>query len=185
MMNQIDNIKTLAKQMIEQNTDAHSLPILKINKMNCDVEFSKNDNDFDLEIYSTDIRQDEDCSEPPYSLYGTSISYGAAETNEDKYVEALTVAIETIKALKYDNFEGCLKIEQPDENPTHLIWQSIMEKADVELTHGDCVVCFEKTQTKTTCNHCVCIMCCSKVKTNDDYVKPCPICREPLYVKNE
>ena len=74
----MNQIKTLAKQMMKQKTDEHQLPTLKINQMKCDVVFSKRKlvHDFFLEIESTDVYQEEDGCESQYRLYGTPISYG-------------------------------------------------------------------------------------------------------------
>ena len=44
----------------------------------------------------------------------------------------------------------------------------------------ECVVCYEKTQTKTDCQHSLCYRCWSKVKEVDGIV-PCPICRESIW----
>jgi hypothetical protein len=40
------------------------------------------------------------------------------------------------------------------------------------LDEGECCVCYEKTLTKTKCNHFLCLECWTRLKTND-----CPCCR--------
>jgi hypothetical protein len=44
----------------------------------------------------------------------------------------------------------------------------------------ECVVCYEKTQTKTDCEHSLCYRCWSKLKEVDGTL-PCPICRESIW----
>ena len=54
------------------------------------------------------------------------------------------------------------------------------------LTDDTCCVCLDRTMTKTTCNHSVCIECCSNMRTrspNKDLV--CPLCREKFIIQDE
>ena len=50
--------------------------------------------------------------------------------------------------------------------------------ADTYSTAEECCVCYEKTYTKTACEHNLCVECWSNVKK-----KSCPICREYLWAK--
>ena len=50
-----------------------------------------------------------------------------------------------------------------------------------------CCVCYDKTITRTSCDHVLCIPCWSSIKRTDDAEdccdsKKCPICREQLYI---
>ena len=57
---------------------------------------------------------------------------------------------------------------------------------DKYLTDDTCCVCLDRTITKTTCNHSVCIECCSNMRTrspNKDLV--CPLCREKFIIQDE
>ena len=50
-----------------------------------------------------------------------------------------------------------------------------------------CCVCYEKTSTKTSCDHILCIPCWSLVKrteseNSDCETKKCPICRQDLFI---
>ena len=55
----------------------------------------------------------------------------------------------------------------------------------------ECVVCYDQTNTKTSCGHVLCIPCWDKINPirincddeedeEDEYDRVCPICREPL-----
>ena len=51
---------------------------------------------------------------------------------------------------------------------------------NIETNCGkDCIVCYEKTQTKTKCEHVLCYRCWSKLKKVDGRV-PCPFCRKNI-----
>ena len=41
--------------------------------------------------------------------------------------------------------------------------------------YQDCIVCYEKTSNRTRCNHMLCQVCLSQLKTDD-----CPMCRASL-----
>ena len=45
---------------------------------------------------------------------------------------------------------------------------------------NNCVVCYEKTITVTSCNHSVCIPCAINIKRDQDDDALCPICREVM-----
>lgn len=49
------------------------------------------------------------------------------------------------------------------------------------LLGEECSVCFEKTITKTPCNHSLCIHCWNKIG-NRNYLL-CPICRQQIFLK--
>jgi hypothetical protein len=45
----------------------------------------------------------------------------------------------------------------------------------------ECSVCYEKTNTKTPCKHCLCNRCWSNIEKDCDGEIPCPLCRENIY----
>jgi hypothetical protein len=55
-----------------------------------------------------------------------------------------------------------------------------MEMPNLVTDKCECVVCYEKTQTKTDCEHSLCYRCWSKLKEVDGTL-PCPICRESIW----
>jgi hypothetical protein len=70
------------------------------------------------------------------------------------------------------------------EKAVDLLIQTIENNcfASVSETFQECSVCFEATNLKTMCNHCVCKDCWKKIDNlseSDHYVLPmCPICRK-------
>lgn len=57
---------------------------------------------------------------------------------------------------------------------------------DSYLTDDTCCVCLDKTITKTTCNHSLCIECCNNMRTtrtNRDLI--CPLCRDTFIIRTD
>ena len=59
-----------------------------------------------------------------------------------------------------------------------------IEMPNLVMDKCECVVCYEKTQTKTDCEHSLCYRCWSRVKKVDGIV-PCPMCRESIWCAME
>jgi hypothetical protein len=59
-----------------------------------------------------------------------------------------------------------------------------IEMPNLIIDKCECVVCYEKTQTKTDCEHSLCYRCWSKLKEVDGSL-PCPICREAIWCAKE
>ena len=49
-------------------------------------------------------------------------------------------------------------------------------------TEDDCCICFEKTNSKTKCNHSVCNDCISTLIMNNPYSTKCPLCRSDFEI---
>jgi hypothetical protein len=50
-------------------------------------------------------------------------------------------------------------------------------ESDTVKVHDKCCVCYERTLTKTTCGHQLCLPCYDKIKYTVDHETPCPMCR--------
>ncbi len=55
-----------------------------------------------------------------------------------------------------------------------------IEMPNLVMDKCECSVCYEKTQTKTDCEHSLCYRCWSKLKEVDGAL-PCPMCRESIW----
>ena len=85
-----------------------------------------------------------------------------------------------VNSLRYDNKTGKLDENEEDNH----FFRDLISNENITFNEEEaCPVCSEITKTKTQCNHTLCLVCWSKIKSVDD-MKPCPICREPLYFKN-
>ena len=56
---------------------------------------------------------------------------------------------------------------------------------NVELNYDECSVCYEQTETKTSCSHFLCRRCWSNINNvsedDDEKIILCPICRKNIY----
>ena len=117
---------------------------------------------------------------------------GAGHKNSMKIIKKEDVEkfiyklIKLLNGLKFDNFKG----EFYEEYIPYNIYD-VFKSPNVDTENGEeCIVCYERTLTKTCCNHSVCYKCMEKLpnKNHPDYSKhiPCPMCRTNiLYPKDE
>ena len=79
--------------------------------------------------------------------------------------------------LKYNNKTG--KINEDEEN--NQFFRDLISNENITFREEEaCCVCSEETKTRTSCQHTLCLICWSKIKSVEGD-KPCPICREALY----
>jgi wyosine [tRNA(Phe)-imidazoG37] synthetase (radical SAM superfamily) len=65
------------------------------------------------------------------------------------------------------------------------IFELLRNFKHINLSYENCSVCAEFTETKTACNHSLCIYCWDKIKKSKKTgVKPCPICRKAMEYKH-
>jgi hypothetical protein len=95
--------------------------------------------------------------------------------NNDEFIDAFK---KIVNSLRYDNKTG--KIEDGEESDNQFFRELITNPHISFKKEEACCVCSEFTKTKTYCNHTLCLICWSKIKSVED-VKPCPICREELF----
>jgi hypothetical protein len=131
-------------------------------------------------IESEEIFDDNDFS---YRLY-TEILNLDKNKNEDYYTQIMNM-LEWNKGLLnnlvYDNRQGKLidsrvtktltQIEEIDHLRINYMGNMVFNKME------ECCVCYEKTNSKTDCDHSICYMCATKVK-KDEGERNCPMCRE-------
>ena len=56
---------------------------------------------------------------------------------------------------------------------------------NVKISNDTCSVCYDKTMTKTECNHSLCYRCWSKIpKERNNEAVPCPICRRDMRIQD-
>jgi hypothetical protein len=83
-----------------------------------------------------------------------------------------------LKELKFDKLFGIFKLELYKKRSIHELGFDIFGYEWSNCT--DCVVCYEKTYTKSSCSHHLCVECWSSIKNNS-----CPICRTDLYMDSD
>ena len=107
-------------------------------------------------------------------------------TNEDllKFSEEL---LDKLPKLRLD-IDGRLSQTDIEEQLMLAEFEDIFSSIECDTFKIDknntCCVCYEKTNTKTLCEHSLCNRCWSKIEINNDEDEkniPCPLCRENIY----
>ena len=108
-----------------------------------------------------------------FNRYDTSVylrvwSHGAQLfQDQSSNFEEFKQMINSIQHLKFSVLYGRFYTTLPIDHSPLFAFQN------VELTSSECCVCFEKTQTKTACEHALCFICYTKLQT-----RLCPLCRK-------
>jgi len=95
--------------------------------------------------------------------------------NNDEFINAFK---KIVNSLRYDNKTG--KIEDGEESDNQFFRELITNQNISFKEEESCCVCEEKTKTRTPCDHTLCLICWSKIKSVENE-KQCPICREVIY----
>jgi hypothetical protein len=164
------------------------IPIIEIDgvkNIDCRISYCFNKSVLKFEV-TADFKYDGDEDENPILFRISKISDNgitAADT-----LAFSTAVLTAIPLLKLD-FEGNLapfdKCSVDIYKAIDDVFSSIACPTVVVDCMQECSVCYEKTRTKTKCNHSLCNRCWSKieeVKDEDgDLTTPCPICRENIH----
>jgi len=95
--------------------------------------------------------------------------------DNDEFINAFK---KIVNSLRYDNKTG--KIEDGEEEDNQFFRELITNENISFQKEETCCVCEEFTKTRTSCDHTLCLICWSKIKSVDN-VKSCPLCREVIY----
>jgi len=116
------------------------------------------------------------------------------ERTIEDYKNVVKFIFELIPQLTFDKFNGKL-IEKKEMIDFSTIFTCFENIEQIEMEYNKCSCCFEKTKTKTKCNHYLCIECWDKIERiyceecnegeddceNEDCgQKRCPICRKDI-----
>lgn len=187
----VAEVASYLKRTVKSNTNTHTaLPIRTIDGIPVEVVFnceSKRDQPNTLSYIAC------------YIYLAPFIEYNMAEFVVRQFDESFTVEmgilllLKKLNSLRFDQQKGIFKTvhtRDGDEEPT--ITQTFMNLfkgfKNLELTTGECCVCFESTETTTSCNHQLCIACYSKLDNVKEgwseysrrttHMKSCPLCRQ-------
>ena len=79
-----------------------------------------------------------------------------------------------VNSLSFDKEKGI--VTDGRDIKDNNFFRDLIQNPNISFIELDtCAVCFDKTRTKTPCEHTLCFVCWSNMKT-----KTCPICREEL-----
>ena len=141
----------------------------------------------DRDLYKLTILS-EDIYDNDYNEYKLYTKYLSVSREEEYYTEIMNMLEwdkDILNNLMYDNKQGKLidtrvsrtitEIEKIDNIRMNYMGNMIFNEMD------ECCVCYEKTNSKTDCDHSICLQCAMKIKEerdeNDDEVRNCPMCR--------
>jgi len=202
--------KMLNKEIQNQKDNSRDNEIIlkgikEVDGIKCYVTLCVNYRTYMLRIQSENLI--EDCCDYDNKIYYDDdiISYDATEENEKKLKKEGKDQGSRIKIIKRDDISLCIdkliiKLQKIKFNnftgkfTEHKINEKIYDVfklCNVKIEEGEeCSVCYEKTLTKTCCNHSVCYRCIEKLpvtRGEDDCSKiKCPICRHNVvYPSND
>jgi len=139
-----------------------------------------------LEIKSDELYNDYEEDEF-YRFYCDNTSKN--ERKEDDIAgltEELERLIKSVKDLQFDKGSGVFKRQNEEEKMTPIMeasnkaFEILKDDENIETNCQTCTVCYELTRTRTSCGHCVCIPCITKIKRHpeDEGAYRCPLCRD-------
>jgi hypothetical protein len=141
-----------------------------------------------LTIEANDILFMENEDIESYILFSRHLKIDCTIPPIDNIANFLQESADILNHLVFDKAMGTFTI--PSEKSKSML--SFCEAFGITnpaiKSHLDtCCVCYEKTSTKTSCEHILCIPCWSSIKRTEsedsDYeTKKCPICRQELFI---
>lgn len=140
------------------------VPVLSVDGIECEVHLErKADGSITcvLQTSKCGIMDSDDCDEHVYNRYPVTL---------DTFSTFLS-------SLRFNKLLNCF-----ERNPAPVFDWSFLESETVKV-HDKCCVCYERTGTRTTCKHSLCIPCFDKIDYNDDHETICPMCRTDCYIK--
>jgi hypothetical protein len=162
------------------------MPIVEIDgvkNINCHIEFYQNKNGIGFEV-TADFKYDGEESENP-RLYWKN-KYNVDGINKDDILAFSCELLEELPELRL-GLNGQLLIRDTEYVSMRAAFEDVFTAIECDTVKVDktavCCVCYEKTDTKTPCNHPLCNRCWSKIKIGgeDHNECSCPLCRENIY----
>ena len=187
-----DLIQSLCGTLKEMRNDRSiTLPIKKISNISVEVIIRKQTkNKYILNINPIEFSVGED--ESLYiSIYDNNCGGATYAMQEDKFIERVVhCTLLGLKKIKIDKLYGLFTNDEPSlkEKKIRDMWaifcQEFKDDEHMEMTIKECCVCFTMTQSRTNCDHSVCLECISKLKPVEivDGAKHigCPMCRQRI-----
>jgi hypothetical protein len=91
--------------------------------------------------------------------------------NISKVLKHLQANLASMKVNKYSGKLNCVEVFEGF--------------GDMYLVDDICCICLDKTMTKTSCNHSICIECCNHMKVSSPHKDlVCPLCRTNFVLQN-
>jgi hypothetical protein len=165
-----------------------ALPIKKIRNISVYVSIHKSSRtEYKFAIQPNDFSVDEDQIFQTVNKTRPKVLI----EDEDNFIEhVVRNSLLSLKKLKFDNLMGAFYIEEPSQERQKMFdleaefCQAFKDDEHMEMDSKECCVCFTMTQSRTNCDHSVCLECISKLKPVEiaDGAKHigCPMCRQRI-----
>lgn len=118
----------------------------------------------------------------PLQLFYLSRTEDQSRTKVQEMCSFLETIQQTLPKLKFDKMTSEFTTEPITQIPR--LCDALFKFDNIEMDYQECCICHDITERVTRCQHCLCIPCHHKIKTqkdeNDNDVIRCPICREDL-----
>ena len=200
---QINIIKTIMDQCINRDANDNRIQIdLGIEKV-CDIPVSVTFRMYwpiddthprhgSMWIEANDIWVAENDDIERYDLFSQSFNVDKTILPIENVANFLQSAAQILNKIVFDKCAGQFILpEYPKKNAAALLFCEAFGVTNpaIKPELDTCSVCYDKTRTKTSCGHVLCIPCWSSIKrtvSDDDGIscdtKKCPICRAELYI---
>lgn len=164
------------------------LPIVEIDgvkNINCTIEIYQKGKGVAFCVRA-DFKYDgeEDEGEESPRLYWKS-KYNDAGLTKDDILDFSQKLLEELPQLRLSHY-GNLSVPDKEGVSLRSAFEDVFSCIECETIKVDklgvCSVCYEKTDTKTPCEHPLCNRCWSKIKIDrDECQASCPLCRENIF----
>ena len=102
--------------------------------------------------------------------------------------QGIDLLMKRISLLKFDKYKGCFNGVVESSPPISEMFYALFKNdKNVKLSTRECSVCFDMTETHTSCKHQLCLVCYSKLNVVEKgwstysgraiHIKQCPLCR--------
>lgn len=108
-------------------------------------------------------------------------------TDDFTIEQGIDLLMKRISLLKFDKYKGCFNGVESSPPISEMFYALFKNVKNVKLTPRECSVCFEMTETHTSCKHQLCLVCYSKLNVVEKgwsfysgraiHIKQCPLCR--------
>jgi len=186
------------------DNNIHLKGIKSVDKLKCEVWLYVNYRSYEFKLISADLLEG-NCDNCDGKVYYSKdiMDYQATKEYDDELQKKENLPLHQIKnrmkIIKRDDVELCidklivilnnLKFNtfsgEFNEYEINEQMYNIFKSPNLTIEEGEeCSVCYEKTLTKTFCNHSVCYKCMENIKLDFDdegcKEKPCPMCRKDI-----
>jgi len=163
------------------------IPIVEIDgvkNITSNIHFDNQKKDLTFEIIA-EFKFLESTDEPDNPILYFKSKYNEKGINKDDILAFSCELLEELPQLRLGR-DGMLLIRETQYVSLRDAFEDVFAAIECDTVKVDktgvCCVCYEKTDTKTPCNHPLCNRCWSNIEIKEDRNEcACPMCRENIY----